>query len=81
MTGVSQTTILGSLQKLNLKGFVTLEIHETGLAGMYVRNEDLEKEFADAQNDMKNLCTNGMDEQEVSRIVRGIAANLKEHLK
>ena len=81
MTGVPQTTILGSLQKLNLKGFVTLEIHETGLAGMYVRNEDLEKEFADAQNDMKKLCTNGMDEQEVSRIVRGIAANLKEHLK
>jgi hypothetical protein len=30
---------------------------------------------------MKKLCTNGMDEQEVSRIVRGIAANLKEHLK
>lgn len=81
MTGVPQTTILGSLQKLNLKGFVTLEIHETGLAGMYVRNEDLEKEFADAQNDMKKLCTKGMDEQEVSRIVRGIAANLKEHLK
>ncbi|MBQ1532589.1 MAG: winged helix-turn-helix domain-containing protein, partial [Solobacterium sp.] len=81
MTGVPQTTILGSLQKLNLKGFVTLDIHGTGLAGMYVHNEELEKEFADAQNDMKKLCASGMNEQEVSAVVRGIAANLKEHLK
>lgn len=80
MTGVPQTTVLSSLQKMNLKGYVSLEIHGEGLFGMYKGNEDMDKEFDDAISDLQTVSAKGLDPEEVGRVVRGIIRNLKEHM-
>lgn len=69
---VSHPTVVGIVQRLEQKGFVQTEFDETNKRRKYVnltrKENELYEQMKSSQNEMENLLTKGMTEQQMSQL-------------
>ena len=84
VTGLSEAAIIGSAQRLMMRGYISLSIHKNGIRMSVKKADSLEHDLDLVKEDLMESCFSGFSEEEKKQAtgyLSRIGANVKERLK